>query len=569
MAYAFNKVDKLVKRNKNLGPLPEAATTRNIATGPRSVGGSNSSSTATESRHGSNVPTPKFSRVQAATKAKEAFAGKTKLPGFLGDVEGDIQSRKEGIITGAKEYKKNQKAKTDKQFGVSDDQRRRAVDMGGDDFNRVRRVLGSQPRTIDPHEIPSYRVRDVSNLKSDTGLKKMYRRGRGPRYTPGMAQLDVSLAKEVPGFSKKISTLGRDQNDLHDLAKKEYGSAWEDSNTYDQSKLEEIQKALREYITKETSTLTSAQKEEAAALNKKLEAMRDETYRRSEFVKPYDEYLKSELGDAYDDLRADLSHGNPVSTRYLDRLREARAKYKDIDGFEAGDMYTPEEASKYTRLMGLAGQNEKKEGKKPIHLDIDLMTPEEITKIARPQMFRAREDILDHHADRSETFSNFIPELPLDRDPLMADHLKSVFREYEGLDSLRDNLAEAYKNDPAFRQKFDDEIAEHGWDKYFKYPGNIDKSLRRLNKNGMADILVSRMDSIRDPLVGTVSGESKVLMDYFKNSNMRHLLTPSERRKHNALVNVIGGDHKPEHTNDKLPVARTQPSLIRVLTHRG
>lgn len=566
MAYAFNRVDNLLnRRRREDGVDAEAATTRNIAPGARSISGS----TGGSGPLGDKAPGAKFSRVGAATRARKAFSGKTKLPGFLGDLKGDVEERKRGIIEGAKEYLDKQKAETEKQFGVSDDQTRSALESDGDDFNRVRRVLSSSPRSIESKDFKSPVIPDLQSLKSDTGLKRLYRKGRGPRYTPGMAEFDVGLAKETPGFTRKVSGLVKGQKDLHELAKKEYGAAWEDATSHDRKSLEDVQKRLEDYISGQGESLRGAQKEEAEALTKKLAEMRSRRYRRGEFDDAYEDYLKEALGDAYIGLRQHLREGYPIDAAYDAKIKRATKDYRDIAGFDPRDMYTPEEAAKYNRIMSLLGVDDTRSGQDPIDLDIETMTPEEIKNIAYPQMARRRDEILETHAGRSEALGSIDPNLNLSYTPDARDSLAHVFEEYEGLEGLRDPLADAYASDEKFRKMLDEQLEEHDLKRHMRYPNNPERSIRSMSKRGMAEILAHRLDSMRDPSFGIPRHESKELLTHFKESNLRHVLTPSERQSLNALVDIVGGERRPQSTNDILRVDKLQPKLIKVLTHRG
>ena len=382
MAYAFNRIDRLMDKKKktedeslsrSFSPSPSAsaavssAPSRATATTPESAG-----AFLKESRPADNMPRRRSFNKQAAGRASfEASKGKlNKIPGFLGSIRGDISSRRAEIKSQADKFAESQRGETAKAYGYTPEEIESALSGGAsgpEAFTKLQALLNkklgrniSSPKLSDPN-IPRARY-----LTSNTGLKDLYSKKRSPSYTPGMAEFDLGSLRANPNFTTQVGGLIRDQDKLRKEAGELYKTRLDEAKAHDLSTLESNKKAIQDYLAEKKGTLTQDQVDEAEALSKELESIYNRTHAGYEpeildSLKSIERYLnrigvkgdeKKALMNLYVDKYKKSAHVRNTIGDSLVLPRERGSKYLPIN------MYSKEEADRFNRINELLGEGD-------------------------------------------------------------------------------------------------------------------------------------------------------------------------------------------------------------------
>ena len=364
MAYAFNRIDNLLKKN-----YEDEDLTRKFSRPAATMG-----STTPESYSNEIKDEPrnlKFNKQASASAAFNAMKTKAKLPGFLGSIRGDIESRRNEIRDQAKKFAEAQKAKTGSayKFDIKDIQS--AIGTGDareKAFKRIKDILGrSGAREIEGPELSEPSLPRGEYLTSREGIKELYSKKRTPSYTPGMAEFDINVLQGNPNFSSEIGSLVGDQKKLVKEAKDLYNKELETAKSFDEKTLKEAKDSINKYLAEEEKNLTEAQVKEAEELSKELEEAYNLTHAaygglESQLEAELARKLKEEISQFPDEREALMKLYNEKYKK-SDLFRKALSEglvlpYERGRKYSSREMYDNEEADKFNRIMALLGKGE-------------------------------------------------------------------------------------------------------------------------------------------------------------------------------------------------------------------
>lgn len=323
---------------------PPATTSQ----GGESIG---SNQAANPNAGSSAAPQQRTSQSVTGAGAGTAFQknlGKQQSPADFGALGQKVQATQDKLQNEANSYVNNYKTKD---YGVGGDVTTKAADGDAENYSKLANFFGQGKAEAVGAFAPKTdtNVRDVQDIKSDSGIKNLLRRKNDASYTGGEAGFDLGLLRKDQNFNQgrdKVvaadDNLQKTKKNLTDATTGATKSAQDALDTTYTTQKQAAQAALRDYQSKLASTNDQERQAESSARQNMSQGDKD-SYTNAEMQKVLD---KVKGVDSYKDLRDYLG---PVTGGEF--LSEGR-KGQDLT---SRDFVDDQEAGKFNRVMDLLG----------------------------------------------------------------------------------------------------------------------------------------------------------------------------------------------------------------------
>lgn len=353
MAYQFDKLDELVQQGQanifggdpgQQQPQQGAPQQGQVKTSTEgSVAGSTTGSSTPAVQ---DAPAQQPSAILGAQKAAYEAAKPPQARGAVGKVSSQIQQQHV-----AQEQKADSiiaAGRAAQTYDVDDATIQKAIGFDSSASQRVKDVLGRKTvNQLGEFTLPTLDVPDVQKLQSEEGIKEVLRRGKGPRYSSGMADFDYSALKKDPQFFRGIQDvtnyygrLKEDETALPDRLRSEV-------EKYGSERLAYNQKNIKDLLGKKVSEIEKGNISEADQAKKQLDYLRREGD---------PDAARKAIAAATKNIEASYAN-QPRYSRIIKQAGVNPAGYMNIAETATPDQFvSQEEAQQFNHLMELLGE---------------------------------------------------------------------------------------------------------------------------------------------------------------------------------------------------------------------
>lgn len=575
MAYAFDRIDRYLKKKE-----PESVGLEKsypVSSSNFSASGENLSN-AGVTPSSSNVPQRnlRFKKQASATAAYEAARKNARVPGVLGSLSGDIQTRRAELERGAREFGEAERRRSREEYETTPQNVSTAIRHGNEgtnsrDYNRIHDILGRRkPRELNSPNLPETDISEVEYVTSGPGIRDLYRKKGSSSYTPGMAEFDLGVLRGSPNYSNKISKLISDYKSLRPEIKALYDKELAESSKFDKEFLAKSQEDIRKYLESEGKTLTEDQIKDAQQMTELLKSIYAGKHKK---FGELERRLYSELFDAlgkeeFAKLTSGRRKGNKnllevLVNRYnrgmgeaekARMVRDLKLSYGPNTVFKPSEMYDPQEKKMFDRIMFLLGKGERAP-KYLVERDLpgQIKYNEGRAKELRDEILRGElEDIKGYEKGWREArdFKSTMDDQKGFREYLgnNKDEISSAI--YGQLDRLRKHTGKNFfldfKKDiskqfltasPQEQKLMIDHLSKTipGIDKYLSKPGNFQSQIMGIPDQEFSKFMV---DAMMDPT--NDSADKYDLSETFHAEGARNPLSKDDFEEKRAYMKALG-----------------------------
>lgn len=277
-------------------------------------------------------------------KTNVARGGVSNLGQQIAQNRQTLQDRSDAYMQGVRD---------DNTYDVSEGTLESAITGDDDAYEGISQTLSKQQAEYRPEfeGASGLEVRDIDLLNNQAGIQRLASRGKGPRYTAGMAAFDAGLMQRDPEFQRLVQETRADNRAFErDLAERPDALEAE-AQEYADTALDTAQQTAEDYLTNYQKNLEAQNIAEQEAYAQRLEGLDREKIQR--------EALDKALADIMPDL--EQAAGGASLDRFLTTSGidpSDLISYLDSKDLDYRDFVDQGEADRFNRIAGLLGGGE-------------------------------------------------------------------------------------------------------------------------------------------------------------------------------------------------------------------
>lgn len=343
MAYSFDNINRMFRgkdQNADVMGGRGGSTFKTSASGDI-TGGSSGAATGT----GGEAPAPQAS-MAASGAAIKRNVGRAQTPGFVSQIQGQIQAGQQGLEGAQQAYKQKYE---NQDYGVSSEDINAAVSGNAEKMGAIQTRMATpkygQVESFKP-EVDT-EIEDAALLGSEQGTRRLLARGAGSRYNAGESAFDASLLRRNQGFNQIADQLARQGKELSQRTTKLQAELPKAAQETADVRYEEGTKKAKETLGLQEAEVLKASQEQAAKVNAERETLR----RQADTG-----FIQSQRNQALALARADAEAMAPRATRFVDQTGiDPNAYYQIAQNISPDDVLAAEDAARFNRIQQMLG----------------------------------------------------------------------------------------------------------------------------------------------------------------------------------------------------------------------